>query len=274
MKLRHLCAVVVAVLLLCLTTSCFHTDVNEPAVGSHDGIEYLFLEQQELLIISGEGVLSMENRICSLELWKDARYVYIAGGVTELEGEIFFWDKLEGVYSANTLYGLGDAVIDLVPFETEVSFERVEKGEDLPFGPIGHCPSAYSESCMLCGRECYYAYADGQVRFYYKGLRVMDETQVLEGKERVFDAEGNMQEDGFCFVGGSTRYFKDGRMTTGTLDLQGIRYSFSSNGSLSSARPLDTTVSPLHIILILLALPLGAGIAFGVYRIYLKSTKE
>ena len=200
--------------------------------------------------------------------------MYISDGVTALEGELFFWDQLKGVYCEGTPEGIKDAVIDTVSVETEIPFEKVEAGEELPFGAIGHCPSPYSESCMLCGRECYYAYADGQVRFYYKGLRVMDEAQILEGKERVFDAEGNMQEEGFCFVGGSTRYFKNGRMTTGTLDLQGTRYSFSSDGSLASVRPLDTAVSPLHIVLILLALPLGAGIAVGVYQIYLRSNKE
>ena len=219
------------------------------------------------MILGGEGPLLKDNRICTLSFFKDARYLYLGQGISSLDEGIFSAEKLEQVYCASTPE-INDPALkeEILHFETS----DFETDPDLPFGAVGHCPSTKEDLCLICGVSCYYEYVDHAVRFLVKSKEIKDTETVTEGRKRCFDANGYLVSEGFDFVGGSICYFKDGRMITGKADIEGTRYSFSSDGALYSSRPLDQSVSITHILLIIAALPLGTAVAYGVYRIYKK----
>jgi hypothetical protein len=271
LKKKILSVVLLTVSLLFLCSSCLSTGKDAPFTGEGEGITYLYLEEQNLLIFSGEGPLLKENRICSLDFFKEAEYIYLSKGITELGEGVLASEKVKGVYCQGTPEILDSSLSkDLFLFEVKDFEDRT----DLPFGVIGHCPSATEDLCLLCGITCYYEYVNHRPRFLIKGNPVTDNEFVTEGQSRKLDAEGFMDLDSFVFLGGSTRYFKDGKMITGEADIEDVRYKFSSDGSLYSARPIDHSVSPVHVLCILSAIPLGALLSFGVYLIYKKKNNS
>lgn len=269
MKKRIVTSVLLAFVLLPLLSSCFSAEMDEPYRGNHSGIEYLYLEDRALLIVSGKGRLEKNNRICSISFFKNAEYLFIGKDVESIDEGVFSQEQLKGVYCAAEPE-LEDALSKIA----QIRVEHFEERTDLPFLPIGHCPSEIKDECLVCSAPCYYEYLDLSVRFCLKGALVKGQTVITEGKERVFNEEGILQTEGFEFLAGAKRYFRDNRMITGSADIDGIRYNFSTEGELHSSRPLDTSVSPLHVILIIAAAPLGAAISYGVYLIYKKKNAE
>ncbi|MBQ8911697.1 MAG: hypothetical protein IJY89_03930 [Clostridia bacterium] len=267
MKRKIVSIVLLLSALLLLLPSCFSTGKNEPLAGEADGIQYLFLEEERLLILGGEGDLLKANRLCTLSFFKDAEYLYLGKGISAVDEGIFSPENLKGVYC-----GAKPEIKDQGIKEELLHFDvsHFEEDESLPFGAVGHCPSVTEDLCMLCGIACYYEYVNNSVRFLVKGTAVSDCEILTEGKKRSFGEDGFLKTDGFDFVGGSVRYFRDNRMITGKADIDGIRYSFSSDGALGSSRPLDRTVPVKYILCIIAALPVGALTAYGVYRIYKK----
>ena len=258
-----------SVSLLFLLSSCFSTGKEEPLTGEYDKITYLYLEEQKLLILNGEGPLLKENRICSLESFKQAEYLYLSGGITQLDEGIFNSETVKAIYCESTPESIDPAFSkDLLHFEVK----DFESRTDLPFGVIGHCPSAYKDCCLICGITCYYEYVNHRARFLIKGIPVTENEFFTEGQRRVNTQDSFMDLENFVFLGGNLRYFKDGKMITGEADIDGVRYNFSSDGSLYSKRPIDKSVSPLQILFILSALPLGGAISCGIYLIYKKKS--
>ncbi len=255
--------------LLCLLSSCFSANMDEPYRGNHDGIEYLYLEDRNLLILGGEGELKKSNRICSVSFFQKAEYLFIAKDVESVEEGILSPENVKMIFCA-AAPSLEEALLS----KAELNTEGFEEREGLPFSPIGHCPSEIKDECLVCGADCYYEYLNLSVRFCLKGELLKDQTVITEGKKRTFDREGILQTEGFDFLAGSIRYFKDNRMITGSADIDGVRYNFSSEGALHSSAPLDTSIPIWHIILIVLTLPVGACVAYGVYLIYKKKNAE
>lgn len=269
MKKRIVISLVLCCLLSGLLCSCFSSRRDEPFRGNRDGIEYLYLEDRALMIVSGQGVLQNSNRICTVSYFKKAEYLFVAAGVEEIEEGIFSPESLKRIYCAAE-----PKLEDDLAKIAQTGVENFEESEELPFLPVGHCPSGIKDECLICAASCYYEYLDLSVRFCLKGKTVKDQSLITEGKERVFNEEGILQTEGFEFLAGAKRYFRDNRMITGSADIDGVRYNFSTEGELHSSRPLDTSVSPLHVILIIAAAPLGAAISYGVYLIYKKKNAE
>lgn len=223
------------------------------------------------MILVGEGPLLKENRICTLDFFKESEYIYIGKGVTALDEGIFSTENLKGIYCAEKPEMKDESLKeDLLHFYVE----DFENQANLPFGTIGHCPSQREDRCLLCGITCYYEYANHSARFLIKGNPVLDGEFVTEGQKRIVDQNGIFQLDGFTFLGGAIRYFNNNQMITGDADIEGVRYNFSQDGSLYSKRPLDHHVSIGHILLILSALPVGGAISYGVYFIYKKKNAQ
>ena len=269
LKKRIVLSLVLCSLLTGLLCSCFSSQRDEPYRGNRDGIEYLYLEDRALMIVSGQGVLKKSNRICTVSYFQKAEYLFVAAGVEEIEEGIFSEESLKGVYCAAEPE-LEEGLSKIA--KTDV--ESFEEAEDLPFSPVGHCPSEIKDECLICTASCYYEYLDLSVRFCLRGKLVKGESITTEGKQRTFNEEGILQTEGFDFLSGAKRYFRNNRMITGSADIDGVRYNFSNEGELHSSRPLDTSVSPLHVILIIAAAPLGAAISYGVYLIYKKKNAD
>lgn len=262
---------------LCLSvSSCFSGAQNDrTASGEREGIIFSYIAGQDLLLLGGNGTLKSTNRILSLPFAGQIRYLFVGKGVYIQEKNVFgalpelslVWFEGTPSYDTAAVCG-GDVriVLNADDFETRA-------GE--PYGDaVGHCPVPSSGVCVLCGRAFSYCYDNRRCSLLRDGKTVYDETLILEGQKRRFNAEGYLEADGFQTLGGETRYFENGSYVAGTRDMDGVRYSFSSEGLLTDEKALDSAVPAYQIVLPLLTLPLGAAVCFGVYRFHQYKEKK
>ncbi len=278
-KIRMAAVAALAVVLLLLFTACFSgaQDSNAPS-GMRENVYYLYLEQESLLILRGTGTLAADNRILQMDFVPFVQEIYLSKGITGYEkGAFDSMEKLQRVYAyenlesnaADSLKADGSAFTLLCGI---TDFE--EKAYLLSGRLLGHCPEKISGECLLCGKDCLYQYNDLYVSLYIDGKAVKDTVVRTEGLERHFDSEGKLICEGFSVVGGYMRYFRNNRMITGNADIDGMRYSFSSDGFVVSEKVIDTKL-PFRLFLpAVAAVPVGLCMVFGVRMLYKKRSRE
>ena len=267
--LRGVLAVVLAALLLTGAVSCFSgAQDDRSTAGVRDGILFSYLGDEQLLILSGKATIKASSRIFSLGFEDKVKYLFLTAGTDDIapdaigaltaleavycaDGEEAFGDRLSG--APQVLYGVTD-------FETRT---------DLPFGhAVGHCPVNEENVCLLCKERWRYAYEDYRCKLLCEDRAVTGKV-LVEGRELSFDRDGylTVESASFMTLGGEKRYFDErGVMAIGQKDLDGYRYTFSNDGILTDERPLDASVPVIQILLPVLALFVGVGVCFGVYR--------
>ena len=267
--MRGLPALLLLAALLLVLCSCFSCAQDDRSTaGVRDGILFSYLENEQLLILSGKETVRESNRIFSLGFSDKVKYLFLTAGTNDIApAALSLLTSLETVYCADDASAFGDRLSGAP--QARYGVTDFETNADLPFGhAIGHCPVNEENICLLCRERWSYAYENYKCKLLRGGSAVTGEVRA-EGRELSFDRDGwlTVEKAGFLTLGGEKRYFDgQGVMAIGQKDIDGYRYTFSNDGILTDERPLDTSVPVMQIIFPILALLLGAGVCFGVYR--------
>ena len=258
-----------------LLSACFAGAQDDKTLsGVRDGVQFCYLPARQTLLLSSSEPLRADNRIFSLPFVGDVRTVYLTKKTKDVDFSAF-----AALNQMNALLLEGDAGTYALPQNPQYAIASdvpsAETNAHAAYGEmLGHCLVASENCCILCGQALELTYSDHRCALLRDGKNVYDETLLLDGQSLRFDADGYLVYDGMLTLCGETRLYEQNAYVSGSRDIDGVRYTFSSDGAQTNTRPLDTSIPAWQIILPLCGLLLGAAICFGVYKFYRYKQKK